>query len=116
LIGRAVLLATLLVGGQMSAAEPAGSPRVIRVVAKKFDFTPAEIHVRQGEHVVLELVAADRKHGFKLPELGIRADVLPGTSSRVEVTPQKPGRYPFACDIFCGEGHEDMNGTLIVDP
>jgi cytochrome c oxidase subunit 2 len=116
LIGRALLLTALLVGSQLTAAEPTASPRVIRIVAKKFDFTPAEIHVRKGEHVVLELVSMDRKHGFKLPELEIRTDVLPGTSTRIEITPQKPGRYPFACDIFCGEGHEDMNGTLVVDP
>jgi cytochrome c oxidase subunit 2 len=115
LIGRALLLATLLVGGQLSAVEPA-APRVIRIVAKKFDFTPGEIHVRRGEHVVIELVSTDRKHGFKMPELGIRTDVVPGTPTRIEITPQKAGRYTFACDIFCGEGHEDMNGTLVVDP
>jgi cytochrome c oxidase subunit 2 len=116
LIGRALLLITLLLGGRLEAAEPAASPRVIRIVAKKFDFTPGEIHVKKGEHVVLELVSADRKHGFKVPELGIRADIIPETPTRVEITPQKPGRYTFACDIFCGEGHEDMNGTLVVDP
>lgn len=116
MIGRALLLTALLVGSQLGAAEPAASPRVIRIVAKKFDFTPGEIHVRKGEHVVLELVSTDRKHGFKLPELGIRTDVVPGTPTRIEITPQKPGRYTFACDIFCGEGHEDMNGTLVVDP
>jgi cytochrome c oxidase subunit 2 len=116
LIGRALVLALLLVGGQRSAAEPAPSPRVIHIVAKKFDFTPGEIHVKKGEHVVLELVSMDRKHGFKLPELGIRTEVAPGSVTRIEITPEKAGRFPFACDVFCGEGHEDMNGTLVVDP
>jgi cytochrome c oxidase subunit 2 len=97
-------------------AEDAAPPRVIKIVAKKFDFTPSEIHLKKGEHVVLELTAADRKHGFKVPELGIRVDVQPGSTTRVDLTPQKVGKFAFACDIFCGDGHEDMTGTLFVDP
>ncbi len=65
---------------------------------------------------MLELTSLDRKHGFKLPELGIRADVPAGGTTRVEVTPEKAGRFSFACDVFCGDGHDDMAGTLVVDP
>jgi cytochrome c oxidase subunit II len=97
-------------------AEDAAPPRVIKIVAKKFDFTPSEIHLKKGEHVVLELTSGDRKHGFKVPELGIRVDVQPGSTTRVDLTPQKVGKFAFACDIFCGDGHEDMTGTLFVDP
>ena len=57
---------------------PRTAPRVIQITAKKFEFSPAEIHLKRGEHVVLELTSLDRKHGFKLPELGIRADVPAG--------------------------------------
>jgi cytochrome c oxidase subunit II len=110
-----VALALSLLAGPGARAEDA-APRVIKIVAKKFNFTPSEIHIKKGEHVVLELTSADRKHGFKVPELGIRVDVQPGTATRVDVTPQKVGKFAFACDIFCGDGHEDMNGTLIVDP
>jgi cytochrome c oxidase subunit II len=97
-------------------AAGAEEPRVIKVTAKKFEFSPAEIHVKRGEHVVLELTSLDRKHGFKLPELGIRTEVPAGGTTRIEVTADKAGRFPFACDVFCGDGHEDMNGILIVDP
>jgi len=96
--------------GRVLAAE-SSPPRVIKMTAKKFEYSPSEVHIRKGEHVVLE-----RKHGFKLPELGIRADVPPGGTARVEVTAEKAGRFPFACDVFCGDGHEDMTGTLVVDP
>jgi cytochrome c oxidase subunit 2 len=113
--GRAfTLLALSLVLAVTAAA--ADEPRVIKVTAKKFEFSPAEIHVKRGEHVVLELTSLDRKHGFKLPELGIRTEVPAGGTTRVEITAEKPGRFPFACDVFCGDGHEDMNGILIVDP
>ena len=112
-----MMLGLALFAGSAGAEESAAAaPRVIPIVAKKFDFTPAEIHVKKGEHVVLELTSVDRKHGFKVPELGIRVDVPAGGTARVDVTPQKVGRFGFACDVFCGDGHEDMTGTLIVDP
>jgi cytochrome c oxidase subunit 2 len=111
-----VALGLLLeLAGRGLAAETS-SPRVIKITARKFEYSPAEVHIRRGEHVVLELTSLDRKHGFKLPELGIRADVAPGGTARVEVTAEKAGRFPFACDVFCGDGHEDMTGTLVVGP
>jgi cytochrome c oxidase subunit 2 len=26
----------------------------------------------------------------------------------------KAGTFTFACDVFCGEGHDDMSGTVVV--
>ena len=31
-----------------------------------------------------------------------------------EATPDKAGTFIFLCDVFCGDGHEGMNGTLVV--
>ncbi|MBI3649590.1 MAG: cupredoxin domain-containing protein [Acidobacteria bacterium] len=88
--------------------------KVIRLTAKKFAYSPAEITVKKGEPVVLELTSKDSKHGFNLPDFGVRADVKSGSVSRVSFTPDKVGRFTFACDIYCGSGHEDMSGTLVV--
>ena len=104
--------ALALVAG--AGAVETAPPRVIKMTAKKFEYSPAEVHLKRGEHVVLELTSLDRKHGFKLPELGIRADVPAGGTARVEVTAEKAGRFPFACDVFCGDGHEGMAGEIHV--
>jgi cytochrome c oxidase subunit II len=92
----------------------AGNPRVIKLTAKKFDFTPGEITVKKGEPVILELTSADRVHGFNLPDFKVTAKIEPGKVSRVEFTPDKTGQFTFSCNIFCGSGHEDMSGKLIV--
>jgi cytochrome c oxidase subunit II len=89
--------------------------KVITVAAMKFDFLPSTITLKKGEPVILELSSIDRAHGFKVPDLGIRADVLPDTAVRVRIVPDKIGRFTFACDNFCGEGHEDMEGVIVVD-
>ena len=88
--------------------------KVIKITAKKFEFSPSEIKVKKGELVTLELTSADRIHGFKLPDFNVRAEVKPGEVSRVQFTPNKSGSFTFSCDVFCGSGHEDMSGTLIV--
>jgi cytochrome c oxidase subunit II len=93
-----------------------GAPRekVIKLTAKKFEYSPAEITVKKGEPVVIQVSSEDVKHGFTLPDFGIRTDIKPGSVNRVSFTPDKSGRFAFACDVFCGGGHEDMSGTLIV--
>ena len=88
--------------------------REIHITAKKFEFTPDTITLKKGEPVVLVLSSQDRKHGFNLRGFGIHADVNPGEVARVLFTPNKTGKFTFSCDVFCGEGHEDMTGTVVV--
>ena len=87
---------------------------VIRLAAKKFEYSVREITLKKGVPVVLELTSTDRVHGFKLPDFGVRSDIVPGKATRIRFTPDKTGEFVFFCDIFCGEGHEEMSGKLIV--
>jgi cytochrome c oxidase subunit 2 len=64
--------------------------------------------------VALELVSEDRVHGFSAPELGLRAEVRPERPTEIAFVPTKPGRFRFHCDVFCGEGHEEMTGEILV--
>lgn len=88
--------------------------QVIRITAKNFEFAPGTITVKKGVPVVLELSSQDRRHGFSLRAFGVRTDVKPGSVSRVSFTPDRTGRFTFTCDVFCGDGHEQMTGTLVV--
>ncbi len=97
-----------------AAATIATGPAVVRIVARKFSYSPAEVRLKKGETVTLELVSADRVHGFNLPALGVRTDVTPGKATRLTVTPEKVGTFPFHCDVFCGDGHDEMNGVVVV--
>jgi cytochrome c oxidase subunit 2 len=112
LVGAAGAIALGSVVGLASAAKP--KPRVIKVVAKKFVFAPAEIRVRQGETVTFQLTAPEVPMGFNLADFKLRTDVVPGKVTTLEFTPDKAGTFTFLCDVFCGTGHEDMSGTLIV--
>jgi cytochrome c oxidase subunit 2 len=97
----------------LAAANDPGE-RVVHVVARKFSYSPDVIELQLGVPVVIELTSADRDHGFSVPELGLRIDVLPGKTARVRVVPQRPGTFDFHCDVFCGSGHEEMAGRIVV--
>ena len=95
-----------------SSAKP--KERVIKIIAKKFVFVPSEIRVKQGETVLLEFTAPEVPMGFSLPDFALRTDILPGKVATLRLTPDKTGSFDFLCDLFCGSGHEEMNGKLIV--
>jgi cytochrome c oxidase subunit 2 len=79
-----------------------------------FSFTPEVIRVHRGEWVTLEIASLDRRHGFNLHDFGIRTDVDPGKPARVRFLADKVGTFTFHCDVYCGDGHEEMSGQLIV--
>jgi len=97
-----------------TAAVPDGAEQVVRMTAKKFEYTPSQITLKKGVPVVLEITAIDRDHGFKVPELGVRADLKSGQVTRVRIVPDRTGTFEFRCDVFCGSGHEDMSGEIVV--
>jgi len=104
----------LVLGPLAPRAARAQEPREIAVVARRFSFTPREITLKLGERVVLALVAEDFAHGFSVPDLSLRADLMPERTVRLELQPQQAGRFEFLCDNFCGDEHEDMHGWLVV--
>jgi cytochrome c oxidase subunit 2 len=107
----------LLLVAAMLAAPPESAPeRVIQIIAKKFDFTPAAITLKVGEPVVLELRSIDRRHGFNAPDLKIDTQIEPGDVTRVHIVPTKAGTFEFHCTVFCGSGHEEMSGQIVVVP
>ncbi|CAN5256283.1 hypothetical protein BH10PSE14_BH10PSE14_12780 [soil metagenome] len=113
----ALLLGSALGGtaARLAAQQPAPKPAEIHISAKKFEFQPNRITAKVGQPLVLVLTSEDRIHGFKMPELGLRAEIVPGQETRVTLTPDKTGSFTFFCDVFCGGGHEDMDGTLVVE-
>ncbi len=88
--------------------------KVIRIIARKFEFVPEKIELKKGEPVVLEFTTADVLMGFNAPDFKVRADIAPGQVVRLRLVPDKAGDFDFFCDNFCGEGHETMSGTIRV--
>ncbi|MBI5612623.1 MAG: cupredoxin domain-containing protein [Gammaproteobacteria bacterium] len=108
----AAICAALALAG-LHASSAADEP-VIRVTARKFEYDTPEIILKKGVPVTIELTSLDRVHGFNLPDFKTRADAIPGMVTRVRIVPDKAGTFAFFCDVFCGDGHEEMAGKIVV--
>ena len=108
----AVLGAASLVTYAVAQAAPRA--KVIKIVSKRFDYAPSHVTLKKGVPVVLELTTRDVFMGFNLPDFNVRADIVPEKVTRVTFVPDKTGTFTFLCDVFCGTGHEQMQGTITV--
>jgi cytochrome c oxidase subunit 2 len=124
-IGYLILTVALLATTSRSAGSgqdtPGGSPaqsqapRVIEVIAKRFAFEPAEIEVTVGEKVTLAVRSADGVHGVEIKKVKVKKEIPRGTEPvMIEFTATEAGRFPIVCSEYCGDGHDDMKGTLVV--
>ena len=102
--------------GSAGPTEQAGQHVVdIAVTANKFSFDPDPIRVKKGDRVRLHITSLDVAHGFMLPDFGINEPINPGETTNVEFVADKAGTFTFRCSVFCGSGHQQMTGTLIVE-
>ena len=80
----------------------------VEVTAKRFSYEPAEITLKKGEPVVLELKSLDIAHGLKIREFHVDVRASKGGSKEVQFTPDKAGDFVGHCSVFCGSGHGSM--------
>jgi cytochrome c oxidase subunit 2 len=110
----ALIVAIATLGVYVVAESASPKERTIKITTKRFDYSPAEVTVKKGVPVVLEFTSKDVPMGFNLPDFNVRADIIPGQVTRLRLVPDKTGTFIFLCDVFCGIGHEEMNGKLTV--
>ena len=107
--------------------------QIIEVTAKKYEYSPAPIHVKSGMRIQLKITATDHDHGFSIAKIpdgsgsnapaGLVFDSAEecwqlerGKTSVIEFLAQTPGTYSFKCCHTCGLGHRGMKGQLVVEP
>jgi cytochrome c oxidase subunit II len=111
---RAAAAAGLIAASGRIAVLAQTKPRVIKMLAKKFTYEPAMVTLKLNEPVVFQLTSADVVMGFSVPDFKVRGTVIPGQTTEVAMTPDRIGEFTFLCDVFCGSGHENMEGTIRV--
>ena len=89
--------------------------KTFSIVATQWTFEPSTITVKEGDRVKLSVTSADVAHGIALPDFGIAQSVQPGQTVDVELVANKKGRFSFFCNVYCGQGHINMKGLLIVE-
>ena len=92
-----------------------GEPREIPVVVQRFTFEPARIEVTEGERIRLVVTSGDGVHGLEIKKFKVNKKVPRGGDKiTIDFVASAPGEFPILCSEYCGKGHEEMKGTLVV--
>ena len=92
-----------------------GEPREVPVVAKRFTFEPARVEVKEGERIRLVVTSEDGVHGLEIKKFKVNKKIPRGGDKvTIDFVASAPGEYPILCSEYCGNGHEEMKGTLVV--
>lgn len=108
-----------LVGGgtpvpQQNEKITTGEIKEFKITAKQFQFEPSTIEVNKGDKVRLIVTSIDVPHGFAISEYGINERLDPGKPVTIEFTADKQGTFTAFCSVFCGSGHNNMKGKIVV--
>ena len=106
--------AAFAIGDRPSSAQTA-EPRVVEVLARRFAFEPSQIEATVGERLQLVIRSADGVHGVEIKKFKIKKEVPRGGEPvTIDFTATTEGSFPILCSEFCGNGHDDMKGMLII--
>jgi len=111
----AVLLATVIGLGVASLAQEQGRYE-ITLTAKRYEFSQTRVEVAANDVVKITLVAEDIPHTFTVDEYRISKRAAPGRPVTFEFRADKPGTFPFYCNLTAEEGCRGMRGELVVTP
>ena len=95
-----------------AAAAPAGP--TVEVKVSRSGYEPARIVVRRGETARLLIAATDAEPCFAIDALRVEKRVRRGEVTRLELTPERAGGFPFYCCLETGEAAAVERGQLTV--
>jgi cytochrome c oxidase subunit II len=74
-----------------------------------------DVHVPVGKAVRFVMTSDDVLHDFFVPDMRVKADIVPGRYTQVWFTPTMLGLHTVTCAEYCGKGHSDMQAKLTVE-
>lgn len=88
---------------------------VVYSKAMAYSYMPSEMKVKAGVPVTFYITSPDVQHGFNIEGTNVNVQVLPGEVARVIYTFDKAGEYRIICNEYCGLGHQNMFGKVLVE-
>lgn len=115
----AVMAVALVVLNPMSRfiqqAQAKSTLPVITIHARRYEFSPANITLKQGQQVKLVFISDDVTHSLTVASLGLEVRIKKNRSSEVLLTPSKVGNFQGECSTYCGAGHDRMKLSVHVE-
>lgn len=70
--------------------------------------------VPEDTTLVIRTKSEDVIHAFHAPEIGLKADAVPGQTNYIITEITEKGTYQLYCAEFCGQGHSQMLAKIVV--
>jgi cytochrome c oxidase subunit 2 len=70
--------------------------------------------VPEDTTLLIRTESEDVIHAFHAPEIGLKADANPGEQNYILTNVTEKGTYQLYCAEFCGAGHSQMLGEIVV--
>lgn len=103
-------------------AEDAEGEYAVAVQALQFAFIPGTgdpIRVPENSEVTFYISSSDVTHGFNIVGTNVNTMAIPGQMGEMTVEfgeYDEPTQMGIVCHEFCGAGHENMAGSIVVVP
>ncbi|WP_280771701.1 cytochrome C oxidase subunit II [Salipaludibacillus daqingensis] len=81
----------------------------VNLVASNWDFDE-DTYIADAGDVTFNLTNEEGHHGIMIDGTDVEIDGEGSARASLE-----PGEYTIYCSIPCGEGHDDMEATLVVE-
>jgi cytochrome c oxidase subunit II len=76
--------------------------------------TSPELVLPVDRPIEFKIQTKDVIHSFWVPQFRLKSDAVPGLTTTIRLTPDKPGRYEVVCAELCGIGHSTMRQFVRV--
>jgi len=93
-------------------APPPGSH--VYIMGQMWQWYPI-VKLQKGATYTIHISSIDLNHGFALYPINLNLQIIPGYDYALEMTPNAAGDYRILCNEFCGIGHHNMIGKILVE-
>ena len=90
----------------------------VYLMASRYSYEPSVLRLELNVPYRFRMMAMDTNHGYSITmNVGIAGHMMrvpARTLAEMVMTFTKPGDYLIYCTVYCGEGHDMMQGKIIV--
>ena len=94
-----------------------GEPIDVYLMAMRFSYMPTVLRLERGVPYRFRMMSMDVNHGASI-HTGFAGHIMRRPAQTVVemvMTFSEPGEFMMYCTVYCGEGHSQMKGKIIVE-
>ncbi len=94
-----------------------GEPIDVYLMAMRFSYTPSVLRLKRGVPYRFRMMSMDVNHGASI-HTGFAGHIMRRPAQTIVdmvMTFSEPGEFMMYCTVYCGEGHSQMKGKIIVE-